>query len=197
MRRSVSVAMASASRSGSSPAAVACQARSSSSMETACGNFGAGLKPPKSASKPAARFARARSMGSRLREMRFLRDGRHEVIEHAAQRGILAAHAATLVAIEVRNALDQVRERRHSVARLLREVSAAKERCEVIRREEHREWPAAASLRQHLVRDLVYLVEIGPFLAIHLDVDEQPVHDGGSRIVLEGLVRHHMAPVTG
>ena len=123
--------------------------------------------------------------------------GRNEVIEHAAKRGILAAYAVPLVAIESRDALDQVRERRHSIARLLREVSAAEEWREVIRRKEHREWPAAAALGQHLVRELVHLVEIRPFLAVHLDVDEQPVHHGGSRLVFERLVRHHMAPVTG
>ena len=166
-------------------------------METACGNFGAGLKPPKSRVEARCEIHPGPIDGISTQGNAFLRGGRDEVVEHAAQRGILAAHAVTLVAIEGRDALDQVRERRHSIARLLREVSAAEERCEVIRREEHREWPAAAALRQHLVRDLVYLVEIGPFLAIHLDVDEQPVHDGGSRIVLEGLVRHHMAPVTG
>ncbi len=42
---------------------------------------------------------------------------------------------------------------------------------------------------------LVDLVEVGAFLAVDLDVDEQAVHCRRGRRVLEGLVRHHVAPV--
>jgi hypothetical protein len=62
--------------------------------------------------------------------------------------------------------------------------------------EEHGERPAAGPLREHLVRELIDLVEIRPLLAIHLDVDEQAIHHLGHRRVLEGLVRHDVAPVT-
>ena len=45
------------------------------------------------------------------------------------------------------------------------------------------------------MRALVDLVEIGPLLAIDLDVDEEAVHHLRDRRILEALVRHHMAPV--
>src|SRR5258706_1971713 len=35
------------------------------------------------------------------------------------------------------------------------------------------------------------------FLAVHLDVDEQAIHHLRHRRVLEGLVRHHVAPMAG
>src|SRR5699024_4560296 len=40
-------------------------------------------------------------------------------------------------------------------------------------------------------------VDVGAFLTVHLDVDEQGVHPFGGPEVLEGLARHHMAPVAG
>src|SRR4051812_42432926 len=43
----------------------------------------------------------------------------------------------------------------------------------------------------------VDLVDVGPLLAVDLDVDEQLVHQACGRLVLEALVRHHVAPVTG
>ena len=94
------------------------------------------------------------------------------------------------------NALAEVRERRHAVARLFGKVGATEER-RAFRREKHGQRPAARALRKHLVRRLVDLIEIGPLFAIDLDVYEQPVHDRGDRRVLEALVRHDMAPVAG
>ena len=41
------------------------------------------------------------------------------------------------------------------------------------------------------------LVDVRPLLAIDLDIDEQPVHDGGDVVVLEAFMRHDMAPVAG
>ena len=83
-----------------------------------------------------------------------------------------------------------------SVSRRLGEISAAEKR-RAVGSEEHCERPAAGLLGQHLVRRLVDLVEVGPLFAIDLDVDEVPVHERGGRIVLEALVRHHVAPVAG
>ena len=47
------------------------------------------------------------------------------------------------------------------------------------------------------MRGLVDLVEVGPLLAVDLDVDEEGVHDSGDVRVRERLVRHHVAPVAG
>jgi hypothetical protein len=44
---------------------------------------------------------------------------------------------------------------------------------------------------------LVDLVEVGALFAVDLDVDEQVVHEPRRRLVLERLVRHDVAPVTG
>ena len=43
----------------------------------------------------------------------------------------------------------------------------------------------------------VDLVDVRPFLAVDFDVDEQLVHHRGGAGVLEALVRHDVAPVTG
>ena len=40
-------------------------------------------------------------------------------------------------------------------------------------------------------------VDVGPLLAVDLDVHEQVVHHAGRRVVLEALVRHDVAPVAG
>ena len=42
---------------------------------------------------------------------------------------------------------------------------------------------------------LVDLVEVGPLLAVDLDVDEELVHELRRRLVLERLVGHDVAPV--
>ena len=54
-------------------------------------------------------------------------------------------------------------------------VGAAEER-HLVGRQEHRQRPAAGALRQHLVRGLVDLVDVGPLLAIDLDVHEMAIH---------------------
>ncbi len=55
----------------------------------------------------------------------------------------------------------------------------------------------AARAREHLADCHVDLVDIRPLFAIDLDVDEGFVHQGCDDGVFEGLVLHHMAPVTG
>ncbi len=44
---------------------------------------------------------------------------------------------------------------------------------------------------------LVDLVEIGPFFAVDLDVDEMLVHHPGGLGILEGFMGHDVAPVAG
>ena len=75
----------------------------------------------------------------------------------------------------------------------LGEVGPAEERA-AVRCQEHRHRPAAPA-RLGLHRLHVDGVDVGPLLAVHLDVDEQVVHDLGDGFVLEGFVGHHVAPV--
>src|SRR3546814_5826767 len=49
----------------------------------------------------------------------------------------------------------------------------------------------------HVQRRLIDRVEIGPLLAVDFDVDETLVHQPGDALVLEPLMRHDVAPVTG
>ncbi|MBB4651535.1 hypothetical protein GGQ99_003302 [Aminobacter niigataensis] len=84
---------------------------------------------------------------------------------------------------------------RTPVARLTRKIGPAPERLGV-RREKHRQRPA--SLLAHAgERCHVYLVDVGPLLAVDLDVNEEPVHDLSNFGILEAFVRHDMAPMAG
>ncbi len=99
------------------------------------------------------------------------------------------------VAPGIGDALQHLPEGRQAMAGLGGPVGAAVERL-ALRREEDRERPAAGSGQAddglHVDR-----VEVGPFLSIDLDVDEVRVHQGGDPAVLEQLVGHDVAPVTG
>ena len=77
----------------------------------------------------------------------------------------------------------------------LGKVRAAVERLAVGRHEHGHRPAAAAGHRLHGVH--VHGVDVGPLLAVDLDVDEQLVHPGGDLVVLEALVGHHVAPVAG
>src|SRR5882724_13216133 len=77
---------------------------------------------------------------------------------------VLRRDFRALLAPHRRDALAKVRKGGHAVARLLRKIGAAEERRSFWR-EEHREGPAARTLREHLVRCLVDLVHVGPLLA--------------------------------
>ena len=109
---------------------------------------------------------------------------------------VLSGDLRALLSPDGGDALAHVGECGHAVARLLRKIGAAKEGC-AFGREEHREGPAARALREHLVRRLVDLVQVGPLLAIDLDADEEAVHHRGHGRIFEALVRHDMAPVAG
>jgi hypothetical protein len=52
-------------------------------------------------------------------------------------------------------------------------------------------------LAQFMQRGHIERVDIRALLAIHLDVHEQLVHEAGRLVVLEALMGHHMAPMTG
>ncbi len=110
------------------------------------------------------------------------------------QRIAVFADAVRLLAEQPRELAQHVGERGAAVARLLRKIRAAPHRL-ARGREKHRERPAAL-LAEEMQRVHVDLVDVGPLLAVDLDVDEQLVHHARRRLVLEALVRHHVAPVT-
>ena len=76
-----------------------------------------------------------------------------------------------------------------------REVGAGVERLQR-GREEDRVGPAAAA-GEDLRRRHVHGVQVGPLLAVDLDVDEPLVHGGGDLRVGEHLALHDVAPVAG
>ena len=79
--------------------------------------------------------------------------------------------------------------------RLFREVGTRKDWL-LFRCEEDGHGPAAPSCGR---RDNVHIdaIDVGAFLTVDLDVDEVVVHEGCGFVVLEGLMRHHVAPVAG
>src|SRR5450830_927430 len=100
-----------------------------------------------------------------------------------------------LLAEQPRHLAQNIGESRPPVALLLWKISSAPHRLR-LRREKHGQRPAAL-LAQEMQRVHVDLVDVRPLLAVDLDVDEQLVHHGCCRRVLERLVRHHVAPVAG
>jgi hypothetical protein len=97
--------------------------------------------------------------------------------------------------VRLGDGLEHLREARHPVARLRREVRPAVERPPVRRQEDgHR--PAAVPRHGD---DGVHVeaVDVRPLLAVDLDRDEALVHEACRLLVLEGLVLHDVAPVAG
>ena len=78
----------------------------------------------------------------------------------------------------------------------LRRVVGAAEKRLSLRREEDGHRPAAVP-RQRDDGVHVQRVDVGPLLAVDLDVHETLVHDRGRLVVLERLVLHDVAPVAG
>ena len=115
--------------------------------------------------------------------------------QHAAQRGGVLRHHLVVGAPGLGDALQHLAERRPPPARLRREIRAAPER-RAVRGDEHGQRPAAL-LAQRVQRRHVQMVDVRPLLAVHLDVDEALVHQRRGLGVLEGFVRHHVAPVAG
>ena len=122
---------------------------------------------------------RGRERGRRIGRLR------RQVAEDIHERVVLRAQLLALRVVVLRHALEDGGEGGHAVTRLVRKIRAAEEGLVIVVRQEHGQRPAAATLREHLVRKLVDLVEVGALFAIDLDVDEQPVHErrglGGSR----------------
>ena len=113
------------------------------------------------------------------------------------QGRVLPADLVATRAVDLRHPAQELAEGRQPVARLRREVGPGEEGHQVVRGQEHRQRPAPGTAREELVGRLVDAVEVRPLLAVDLDVDEQLVHQARGVRVLEGLVRHHVAPVAG
>jgi hypothetical protein len=108
-------------------------------------------------------------------------------------RSCLAGDVAAPLAVGVGDRDEHLLEARHSVARLGWVVRAAEERL-ARRREEDRHRPAALTRQRD---DCIHVerVDVGPLLAVDLDVHEALVHQPGGLVIFEGLVCHDVAPV--
>ena len=89
--------------------------------------------------------------------------------------------------------LQDLPKARQPVTRVRGKVGAGVERSPV-RRQEHRGRPATLSGHRH-TRLHRQRVDVGPFLAVDLDVDEQLVHQRRGCLIRERLVLHDVAPV--
>ena len=98
-----------------------------------------------------------------------------------------------VLAPRLRDALEDLAEAGHAVARLVGEVRPAEERAS-LRREEQAHRPAALP-GQRLDRGHVDLIEVRALLAVDLDRDEVRVQVVRGLLVLEALPLHHVAPV--
>ena len=121
--------------------------------------------------------------------------GRRLFGEMRHQPRALLQHLLALRAPGVLDRAQHLHEGRASPARRGRPIGAAVNRRS-LGRQEHRQRPAAL-FAQRMQRGHVMMVDVRPLLAIDLDVDEAGVHHRGGVGILEGFMRHHMAPVTG
>ena len=166
-------------------------------MFVGCGNFGARPEAAVTGIEGTAKSRHRPFQGPGVHGGRRAGPVRLRPGKGVAKRTVLVRDLVAVAGEELHHAQQQVAERGQAVARRGREVGAAEEGRLVAGGEEHGERPAPGSPREKLVRHLVDLVEVRALLAVHLDVDEVGVHHLRGRLVLERLVRHHMAPVAG
>jgi hypothetical protein len=114
--------------------------------------------------------------------------------QFGAQAGSAGFQFAPLGGEGLCDVAHQVDEARQAMTRSLREIGTAEER-QPVRRQEHRQRPAAGTPLQQLVSGLVDVVKIRALLAVNLDVHEVAVHRSGDLVVLETLVSHDVTPV--
>ena len=100
-----------------------------------------------------------------------------------------------LALVGAMDAAQHVDEARAAIARAGGKIGAAPEGF-AGGGEEHGQRPAAG-LAQQRQRRLIDGVDVGPLLAVDLDVDEELVHHRGRRRVLEALMGHDVAPMAG
>ena len=175
-------------RLASSPALVM-YARSTSSRWNVDGNLGADPNPPHSASNAAGHALEGGVDDARVPGTSDFGVGRGAAADRARPAPWRWLEVGATVVPHVVEGVEQLQEVR------LGEVRPAPERSSVgVEGDRHRP-SAAAGQRLHRVH--VDGVDVGPLLAVDLDVDELGVHHGGDLVVLERLVGHHVAPVAG
>ena len=117
------------------------------------------------------------------------------LVEVLAQVAGDPAYVVAAVLPGVHQRLQQLAEGRLPVPRLVGEVGAGEERVAVgVEDARHRPAALAGHRRGRLHVDRV---DVRPLLAVDLDADEVLVEVRRGRLVLERLVRHHVAPVAG
>ena len=156
------------------------------------GNFGEAPKPPLTPSYSRSSSVTAcaeRLLGDRAR------GHRRRPAQVLAQ---LAGHALDVLGLglpRVGQRLEHLPEARLPVPRLVREVGAREERVAVVVEHACHRPPAVPGHRRGRVH--VDGVHVRPLLAVDLDADEVLVEVRRGGLVLERLVRHHVAPVAG
>ena len=118
-----------------------------------------------------------------------------ELVQRLLQGRHALGDAVPVLGVDLGDALQDLRETGPAEARFGRKVGAAPERL-AVGGQKHGQRPAAV-LAEQGDGLLVDGVDVRAFLAVDLDVDEQRVHLRGDGLVLEGFVRHDVAPVTG
>ena len=99
------------------------------------------------------------------------------------------------VVIGIGQGAQETRKAGAAVAVVGRKVGAAVEGF-LVRGEEHGQRPAALPGEQ-LHGGLVDVIQVGTFLAVHLDVHEVRIHQRGNLLILERFALHDVAPVAG
>ena len=109
------------------------------------------------------------------------------------QRRAVLLDLLRLFAEQPRDLAQHIDKSGPAVTRRWRKIRAAPDRL-AAGRQKHGQRPAAL-LAEMMQRRHVDLVDVRPLFAIDLDVDEQLIHDARGGVILEALVRHHMAPM--
>ena len=93
------------------------------------------------------------------------------------------------------NAFAEFGKAKMTATRGLWKIGSGKERS-AVGEGENCHWPTTVTV--HCLNGIhVDRVDIGSFLAIDLDVDEQPIHEFASGFVFERLMSHDVAPMAG
>ena len=122
-----------------------------------------------------------------------LAGGARLLVQSFHQGVAVLGDAIGLLGEQARDLAQHIHEGGAAIARLFGKISPAPHRL-ALRCEEHRQRPAAL-LAEQVQGVHVDLVNVRPFLAVDLDVDEPVVHHARGRLILEALVRHHVTPV--